>query len=173
MFLEGFAPEGGTTITLLSSDPDLAKVPQAVTVPAGKSSVTFPITTRAVREATAVWVEATLGERASAPVLWIDPAGGAVPTVATYQAEASARRGAVVSSAHRGYTGSGYIDFRNASGDYVEFGVNAPANGRSPSRSATPTAAAPPGGWACPSTALPSPTASPSPRPARGRRGKK
>ena len=134
ILLEGVAPAGGTTLTLSSSDPDIAGVPETVTVPAGRSSVSFPITTRAVATATPVWIQAELGEDDwSAPVLWIDPAEGMVPPPAgtkTYQAESSTRRGPVVSARHRGFTGGGYLDFQNARGDFAEFEVQAAAAGQ-------------------------------------------
>ena len=133
VLLQGVAPAGGTTLTLASSDRDLAEVPETVTVPAGKSSATFPITTRRVGTATAVWIQAELGDDWSAPVLWIDPANGAgpgpTPPATVYQAESATRRGADVSTGHRGFTGSGYLDFRNASGDFAEFKVDAAAAG--------------------------------------------
>jgi uncharacterized delta-60 repeat protein len=47
-----------------------------------------------------------------------------------YEAEAAtARVGAVVASNHPGYTGSGFVDFANASGDYVEWTINVPSAG--------------------------------------------
>jgi uncharacterized delta-60 repeat protein len=48
----------------------------------------------------------------------------------TYQAEDAARSGAVVGRSYAGYTGSGYVDFVNNSGDYVEWTVNASASGQ-------------------------------------------
>jgi hypothetical protein len=39
------------------------------------------------------------------------------------EAEDAARRGAVVGRSHAGYTGSGYVDFVNATGNYVEWTV--------------------------------------------------
>jgi uncharacterized delta-60 repeat protein len=45
------------------------------------------------------------------------PDGGA------YQAESAVLSGATVASNHAGYTGSGFADYRHASGDYVEFPV--------------------------------------------------
>ena len=132
VLLEGVAPAGGTTVALRSSDPDLAAVPETVTVPAGRGGATFPITTRSVGTPTAVWIEAELGEEWSAPVLWIDPAPDTVPppaTAVTYQAESAARRGPDASARHRGFTGAGYLDFRNARGDYAEFTVHAATAG--------------------------------------------
>ena len=47
----------------------------------------------------------------------------------TYEAEKGVLRGAVVASNQPGYTGTGFVDFVHASGDYVEFTVNASASG--------------------------------------------
>jgi len=48
---------------------------------------------------------------------------------AIYEAELATLSGAVVSSALGGYTGTGFVDYVNASGDYTEWTVNAPAAG--------------------------------------------
>ena len=48
----------------------------------------------------------------------------------TYQAEDARLSGAVVKADHSRYTGTGYADYTNATGDYVEFTVNVPAAGR-------------------------------------------
>jgi hypothetical protein len=53
------------------------------------------------------------------------PAG----TSAGYEAERAAITGAAVSRSHTGYTGSGFVDYRHASGDAVEFTVQAPSSG--------------------------------------------
>ncbi len=50
-------------------------------------------------------------------------------TTATYEAEQAVLSGAVVATNQTGYTGTGFADYRNASGDYVEWTVNAPAAG--------------------------------------------
>ena len=49
---------------------------------------------------------------------------------AVYEAEQAAITGAVVSASHRGFTGSGYVDYANAAGDSVEFTVHAPTAGQ-------------------------------------------
>jgi hypothetical protein len=82
VLLQGVAPAGGTVITLVTSDRGLVQAPATVTVPAGASSVTFPVTTKAVTRSTPVWVELKLGQESSAPVLWLDP-GGKTPTPTT------------------------------------------------------------------------------------------
>ncbi len=67
--LNGLAPNGGFVITLSSSDRS-ASVPLGVTVPAGQSSVTFPVKTSSVRINLNVVITAkdTLGHTAKAKV---------------------------------------------------------------------------------------------------------
>jgi glucose/arabinose dehydrogenase len=48
-----------------------------------------------------------------------------VPTV-DYQAENATVSQGVVATNHAGYTGTGFVDFTNVAGSYVEFAVNAP-----------------------------------------------
>ena len=43
--LSGQAPDGGTTVTLVSAAPSIAMVPESVVVPAGATNVSFPVTT--------------------------------------------------------------------------------------------------------------------------------
>jgi hypothetical protein len=57
--LSGAAPAGGAVVTLSSSNSSVASVPGSVTVPAGASSVTFPIVTSAVAASTSVTVSAS------------------------------------------------------------------------------------------------------------------
>jgi glucose/arabinose dehydrogenase len=52
--------------------------------------------------------------------------------IVTYEAEAAAFSGPVVTTKHAGYTGTGYLDFTNATGDWVEFTVNVTAAGSVP-----------------------------------------
>jgi hypothetical protein len=52
-----------------------------------------------------------------------------VPPQHTYQAEDATLSGAVVATENSGYTGRGYADYQNASGDYVEWTVQAAAAG--------------------------------------------
>lgn len=47
----------------------------------------------------------------------------------TYQAESAALSGAVIANNHAGYTGTGFVDYMNAGGDYIEWTVNAAAAG--------------------------------------------
>jgi hypothetical protein len=46
-----------------------------------------------------------------------------------YEAENAALSNAVVLSNHKAYTGTGFVDYANATGGYTEFTVNAPAAG--------------------------------------------
>lgn len=57
--LTGAAPAGGTAVILSSGNPQAAAVPAMVTVPAGATSATFPITTTAVTATTTVPIDAT------------------------------------------------------------------------------------------------------------------
>jgi hypothetical protein len=47
----------------------------------------------------------------------------------TYQAEAATLSGALAPSNHTGYTGTGFADYRHATGDSVEFSVDVAAAG--------------------------------------------
>jgi hypothetical protein len=55
-------------------------------------------------------------------------AAGASPAV-TYQAETATLSGPLVLSNHPGFTGSAFADYQRASGDWVEFNVDVPADG--------------------------------------------
>jgi PA14 domain-containing protein/Big-like domain-containing protein/carbohydrate binding protein with CBM6 domain/fibronectin type III domain protein/strictosidine synthase-like protein len=50
-------------------------------------------------------------------------------TSTLYEAENAVLVGAVVSNIHAGYTGTGFVDYINPSGDYIEWTVSAPAAG--------------------------------------------
>jgi hypothetical protein len=60
--------------------------------------------------------------------------GGVPSTLAQtiYEAEAATLSGPSASTEYGGYTGSGYADYNNASGDYVEFALNASSTGSYP-----------------------------------------
>ena len=58
--LYGTAPSGGATVSLSSSSPDL-QVPSTVLIPAGSSSVTFPITTSRINAAETTSISASFG----------------------------------------------------------------------------------------------------------------
>ena len=63
--LTGPATAGGVVVPLRSSHPQYASVPASVTVPAGATSATFPITTAPVPFSIDVMIEATGGEFAA------------------------------------------------------------------------------------------------------------
>ncbi|HVK09511.1 MAG TPA: hypothetical protein VM597_12110, partial [Gemmataceae bacterium] len=71
------APAGGFAINLTSTNPAVARVPATVTVPAGATRVSFPVTTSAVAKSTAVMIEARDDGLPDRTVLWVDP--GAAP----------------------------------------------------------------------------------------------
>ncbi len=59
--LDAPAPTGGMVVTLTSPKPSVASVPATVTVPAGATTVTYPITTGSVTAYTSVVLSAKLG----------------------------------------------------------------------------------------------------------------
>src|SRR5205807_803055 len=59
--LNGPAPAGGAPVTLSSSNPAVATVAGSVTVAAGATSATFPISTSAVATSTAVTISGSYG----------------------------------------------------------------------------------------------------------------
>lgn len=66
------APSGGCTVSLASTSSD-ATVPSTVSVPSGKTSATFTVTTMAVPSSTLVNIRATLGPTSSTTILTIIP----------------------------------------------------------------------------------------------------
>jgi hypothetical protein len=59
--------------------------------------------------------------------LTVDPSGAPFPAAAggsVYEAESASLSGAVIGTSNRDYTGTGYADYVNASGDFVEWTVN-------------------------------------------------
>ena len=57
------------------------------------------------------------------------PSAGTSPGATTLQAENATIAGAVVSAIHAGFTGTGFVDYVNPSGDYIEWIHGAPAAG--------------------------------------------
>lgn len=53
----------------------------------------------------------------------------AAATTTTYEAEKATLHGAVVANAKTGFTGTGYADYINPTGDYVEWSVSVPSSG--------------------------------------------
>lgn len=65
----------------------------------------------------------------------VEPSGAAFPAPSrqvVYEAEDATRSGATLASQHNGYTGNGYADFTNATGDHVEWTVPVAAAGVQP-----------------------------------------
>jgi len=79
--IQNAAPAGGQVYTLTSSNPSAATVPASVTVPAGASSASFTVTTRAVSVSTPVMLTVWSEGNGEHPVLWVDP--GAPPPPGT------------------------------------------------------------------------------------------
>jgi alpha-D-xyloside xylohydrolase len=62
----------------------------------------------------------------------VEPSGTAFPTPSdrtVHDAVDATLGGVVIGSAHRGYTGNGYVDYTNATADFVEWTVPVPAAG--------------------------------------------
>ena len=76
------APAGGYVVQLASSVSGTAKVLASVTVPAGKTSITFPITTVAVASTVDASITATLNGVSKSAVLKVLPPGVASVTIA-------------------------------------------------------------------------------------------
>jgi hypothetical protein len=76
--LQGPAPSGGASVQLSSSNTAAATVPPTVTVTAGATSASFPITSRAVTTDTSVVISALLQLSAEA-MLTVTPGGGGTP----------------------------------------------------------------------------------------------
>lgn len=74
--LTSAAPDGGTSVTLSSSHPDIAAVPASVTVPAGQTTATFPVTTAAVAATTEVMISASAGGATEMTTLTVTPPSG-------------------------------------------------------------------------------------------------
>ena len=91
--LQSAAPAGGAVVQLFSSNA-AASVPASVTVPAGASSATFPITTASVSAETSVVISGLL--RLSASTTLTIRAGAAPPPTPTAPALVSPANGATV-----------------------------------------------------------------------------
>jgi hypothetical protein len=72
--LSGPAPVGGTVVSLASTNP-VAVLPTTMTVPAGKTSATFPITAPAVASPQVGTVTATAGGQSRSATLKVRPIG--------------------------------------------------------------------------------------------------
>ncbi len=67
------AAQGGLTVSLSSSNPNLVTVPASVVVPQGSAQASFQISTRSVTEATEVTITATQGTNVVAVKLLVAP----------------------------------------------------------------------------------------------------
>ena len=77
-------------------------------------------------------VTATVEVAAGGTAAVVDPSGAAFPTpsaVAVYEAEDAVLSGVARGSQHAGYTGGGYVDYLNPTGDYVEWTVSVATGG--------------------------------------------
>jgi hypothetical protein len=77
VFFNAPSPSGGMTVTLATSNPGVASAPGVVTVPAGQTSATFPVTTFAVSTTTSATITAFLDTTTTAA---ITVTKGAAPT---------------------------------------------------------------------------------------------
>lgn len=69
-----FPDAADTTVLVFSSDPSVASVPAQVTVPAGRQSATFPISTNAAAPPTIVQITAWVGNTPRSANLSVNPA---------------------------------------------------------------------------------------------------
>jgi len=70
--LNAAAPNGGRAVALSSSNPIVAQVPPAVTIPSGTKTATFTITTSPVQTQTGVSITATYNGTQS-KILTVNP----------------------------------------------------------------------------------------------------
>jgi hypothetical protein len=77
IILQAPAPSGGVSVALTSNN-SVINIPSSVTVPAGATSASFPITTSAVSTSTPAQIQADPGTNYSA-TLWVDPSPMASP----------------------------------------------------------------------------------------------
>jgi hypothetical protein len=80
--LQSAAPPGGTTVRLVSSDPNILRPPSTVVIPAGATDIDFTIPTSAVSVATRVIIETGTdvdGYRAPQTWLTVTPLGSPPP----------------------------------------------------------------------------------------------
>lgn len=75
--LTGPAPSGGTTVSFFSANPNRVQVPSSVTVPAGATSTSFPVTTAATAFQWPITVAAVVGTAEVFGQVLVDTAGGA------------------------------------------------------------------------------------------------
>lgn len=78
------APLGGAALALSASDPKAAKVPSTVTVPAGQSSMSFPVQGSGVSATTTVTLNATYNGGTASTSLTVAPGDKVTITKAAY-----------------------------------------------------------------------------------------
>jgi len=71
--LGGYAPSGGATVSLTSSNISVATAPPTVTVAAGASTATFTVNTSAVTASTPVTISATYAGVTKTALLTVTP----------------------------------------------------------------------------------------------------
>jgi hypothetical protein len=76
VILNGSAPAGGATVTLVSANTDVVTMPPSVTVPAGSDRVSFAIATRPVSSNTTVTLTANFNGTWTATSLIVTPTPG-------------------------------------------------------------------------------------------------
>jgi hypothetical protein len=97
--LSGAAPSGGAAVALSSSNTNVAAVPTSVTVAAGSSTATFPVTTKGVSATTAVTLSAVYNSLTRTATLTVNPASTsalAAPTLLSPAADARFAPGAAI-----------------------------------------------------------------------------
>jgi hypothetical protein len=73
------APAGGSLVTLTNDNPSLVTMPKSVTIPAGKTSVEFPIQTWTTGTTTPVTISASYGNVTKSAVLTVSAPSQPVP----------------------------------------------------------------------------------------------
>lgn len=96
--LTSAAPSGGTSVSLASSNTDVAKVPSVISVAAGQTSNAFSIDVSTVANSTAVTITATYGGVSKSALLTVTPPPPAPPPAS------STGRLAFSSDANRGWS---------------------------------------------------------------------
>lgn len=91
------APQGGTAVPLRSSHV-IANVPASVTVPAGETRATFPVTTSAVTTSTAVTISGTLNFETHQAFLTVSPTPPSV-SISTFSISPASLVGSSTNSA--------------------------------------------------------------------------
>ena len=86
VFLFTPAPVGGTTVNLVSSDPNAASVPVSVTVPAGQTTAPFTVKTGLIAARQVITIGATLGTITLSQSLTVNPSPRTIAGTVTLEA---------------------------------------------------------------------------------------